>query len=85
MSPDDLQDILDFRPFRPLRLTLSSGDVIDLRHREGLSVSGLSLLIQDADVFGNSRFRIVSVPNIALIDLIPEGESGRRLQEEGEQ
>ena len=30
MSPSDLQEVLDFEPFTPVRLTLASGDVVEL-------------------------------------------------------
>jgi hypothetical protein len=30
-----MQELIDFEPFLPMRLTLASGDVIDLRRREG--------------------------------------------------
>jgi hypothetical protein len=56
MSPSDLQELLDFEPFTPLRLTLASGDVVELHRREGLNITGLSLSIEDTYLFGGPRF-----------------------------
>jgi len=63
MSPTDLQELIDFVPFTPLRLTLASGDIVELRQREGLGVIGLGLTIEDIGFSGRPRLRIVSIPN----------------------
>ena len=67
MSPTDLEEVLDFQPFTPLRLTLASGDVVELPQRQGLSVNGLSLTIVDTTRSGRPRLRMVSIPNIVLL------------------
>jgi hypothetical protein len=83
MGPDELQGIIDFEPFVPLRLTLSSGNVIEVRQREGVNVSGLTMSILDTTFTGEPRLRLVSLPNIALVEPIAHGPTGRGLAEEG--
>lgn len=68
MGPSDLQEVLDFVPFTPLRLTLASGDVVELLQREGLNVTGLSLSVADTTLTGTPRLRLVSIPNICLVE-----------------
>ena len=84
MSPDELQQMLDFIPFTPMRLTMASGDVVDLRRREGLSVNGMSLVIENTDLTGQPRLRLVSVPNICLLQPLRLSGPGGRLAEEGD-
>ncbi len=33
MGPEELQQLIDFEPFVPFRLTLSSGDVVHVRQK----------------------------------------------------
>ena len=73
MSPSDLQEVLDFEPFTPVRLTLASGDVVELYERDALSIVGLALSIADTDMAGQPRLRLVSVPNICLLEPIASG------------
>lgn len=84
MGPSDIQELLDFQPFTPLRLTLSSGSVIEVRQKEGVSVIGMTMFIADQSVLGNARVRLISVPNIALIEPLADGRSHRRVNEESE-
>jgi len=72
MSPTEIQDLIDFEAFTPLRLTLASGDVLVLTDREGLSVTGLMLSVTDVSITGRRRLRLVSIPNIVLIEPVPE-------------
>jgi hypothetical protein len=69
-----MQELIDFEPFLPMRLTLASGDVIDLRRREGLSVTGLSLAIEQVSPTGRRRLRLVSLPNICLVEPIAQSD-----------
>lgn len=62
MGPSELQELVDFEPFGPLRLTLSSGNVIDLRQREGVNITGLTMTIADTTIAGTPRVRLVSLP-----------------------
>jgi hypothetical protein len=83
MGPSEIQELLDFRPFVPFRMTLSSGDIVDVRQWVGVSVTGLTMSIHYTSVAGGPDFRLVSLPNIALIQPIeadlPFG--GRSLEE----
>ena len=83
MGPSELQEVLDFEPFAPLRLTLASGDVVELHRREGLNVTGLSLSVEDTTLRGTPRLRLVSIPNIVLVEPIA-GRSGSNRLEGGE-
>ena len=84
MGPSEIQELLDFRPFVPFRMTLSSGDVVDVRQWEGVSVTGLTMSIYYSSLNGGPRFRLVSLPNIALIEPIAaELPFGGRTIEEG--
>lgn len=71
MGPSEIEEWLEFAPFVPARLTLSSGDVIEVRRRSGLAVNGLSLALYDEGGNGSSRLRLVSIPNIAMIEPLP--------------
>lgn len=73
MSPTDLEDVIEFEPFTSLRLTLASGDVVELHQREGLSVHGLSLSIEDTTLAGRPRLRMVSIPKIVLLEPLADG------------
>jgi len=83
MGPTDLEEILYREPFVPLRVTVASGDqvIVDNPHRA--MISGFSLYYGIADNpesrIGN-RVRIISIPNIVLIEPVPQGprRNGRR-------
>jgi hypothetical protein len=80
MGPSDIQEVFDFDPFTPVRLTLASGDVVELRQREGLTITGLTLSVADTNTHGQPRLRLVSVPNICLLEPISTASSeGGRL------
>jgi hypothetical protein len=82
MSPTDLDDILQEQPRTPLRLTLSSGDQVIIDNPGRTLVAGLSLFIgvsDDPAARVGERVRIVSVPNINLIERIEAPRrNGRR-------
>jgi hypothetical protein len=82
MSPTDLDDILNEQPAVPLRLTLSSGDQVVIDNPTRTLIAGLSLFIglaETPEARIGDRVRIVSIPNINLIERI-EGprRNGRR-------
>ena len=60
MGPSEVQELVDFVPFTPLRIPLTSGHVIELWELEGVNVSGASMSVVDT-IGGKSRFRLVSV------------------------
>ncbi len=47
MRADDLKKILDRRPFRPLRLHMSDGSHVDIRHPEPVVVSRSYVLVPE--------------------------------------
>jgi hypothetical protein len=81
MGPGEIEELLSFEPFIPLRLTLASGDVIELRRNERIGVTGLSLSIADTNAFGQARLRLISMPNIVLIEPIAPNERGTQRNE----
>ena len=70
MGPSEIQELLDSEPFVPLRLTLSSGSVVELHQRESLNLVGLSLSVLDDALAGQPRLRFISIPNIAMAEPI---------------
>jgi hypothetical protein len=71
VGPGEIEEWLEFVPFTPARLTLSSGTVIELRRRADVTVNGLSLAIYDQGGNGSARLRLISIPNIAMIEPLP--------------
>jgi hypothetical protein len=73
MSPSELDDLLQEKPARPLRLTLSSGDQVVMPYPDRAFVAGLMLCFPTGQpIAPNTRvtqkMRIISVPNIAMIE-----------------
>ena len=82
MSPSEIEEYLFQEPFTPLRLTLASGDQVIVNNNRRAVIAGLSLIYGMADDpnarIGN-RVRIISIPNIVLIEPVPPGRrNGRR-------
>jgi hypothetical protein len=80
MSPSELELYIQQDPAVPLRLTLSSGDQIVIRDEDRPIVEGLVLILCGAETgrFAQ-RHRLVSVPNIALVEPAPGNRpTGRR-------
>ena len=80
MSPSELELYIEQDPALPLRLTLSSGDQILVRGEDRPIVEGLVLILRGVE---SGRFaqrhRLVSVPNIALVEPVQPGQRpGRR-------
>jgi hypothetical protein len=79
MSPSELEEVLYEEPFKPLRLTLASGDQIVINSNRRALISGVSLVYgmsDDPSARTGQRLRIVSIPNIVLVE--PAGNGGRR-------
>ena len=73
MSPTDLEEFLFEEPFQPLRLTLASGDQVSINSNRRVLIAGLALhygLSDDPDSRIGKRARIISIPNIVLIEPI---------------
>jgi hypothetical protein len=81
MSPSELADLFENHPNTPFRLTLSSGDVVDVDNPSRTIFQSLALYIGQSDD-PESRFakrvRVVSVPNIALVEPMERRPRGRR-------
>jgi hypothetical protein len=80
MGPSELQELLDFDPFAPLRITLASGDIVELTRREGLTITGLSLSVEDTTLRGTPRLRLLSIPNIVMVEPLSGRPAGGRLE-----
>jgi len=71
MSPSDLEDQIYSDPFVPLRLTLASGDQVIIESSQRVLMTGLTihyLLTDDPAARVGTRVRIVSIPNIVLVE-----------------
>jgi hypothetical protein len=85
MSPTEVEEMLAERPFKPLRLTLASGDYITIEYVGQASVSGLTLVLKPSlsAGFGSAgRSRLVSIPNICLVERVYDARRsvGRKRQ-----
>lgn len=84
MSPTDLIEILEDHPGERLRVVMASGDQVIIENPLRAVVSGMSLYIQmydDSSERMSAQARIVSIPNITLIEPVrrpPNGRTPRR-------
>ena len=84
MSTTEIQEIVYADPFRPFRVTLSSGDQFVVPNRDRVMLSGLSLVIglnDDPKARSGTRLKLVSIPNITIaeqLDGIPPNGGRRR-------
>ena len=81
MSPSDLEEILQEHFTDRLRVVMSSGDEVIIEQPQRTLIGGLSLYIQmfeDSASRTNRRVRVVSIPNINLIEPLRPGQNGRR-------
>lgn len=81
MSPTNLLEVLEEHPNDRLRVVMASGDEIVIQNPMRTVVSGLALRIQLYDE-SNERVkpeaRLVSIPNITLVEPIQRPPEGRR-------
>jgi hypothetical protein len=68
MSPSEVEDLIYRDPFKPLVFIMASGDRVVMRTREGVSIDGLSIVINKGGGRISESVRLVSIPNIAIID-----------------
>jgi hypothetical protein len=68
MGPSEIQELIESQPFVPLRLTLSSGSVVEIRADMDVNIVGLSLSVVDELPEFGQRLRFVSIPNIAIAE-----------------
>jgi hypothetical protein len=84
MSPSDLEEQIYQDPFVPLRLTLASGDQVILDNPKRVMMTGLALyylLADNPDTRIGKRVKIISIPNIVLVEPAgsrPRNGRGRR-------
>jgi hypothetical protein len=80
MSPDELDQYVSQEPMPTLRLTLNSGDQIVIRQQDRPIVSGLTLVLRGLETDRHTLgHRLVSVPNIALVEpILDRPPAGRR-------
>ena len=82
MSPSELAQLFEDNPERAFRVTLSSGDTIDINNPRRTLVDNIMLYISQSDdprALVGQRTRVISIPNIAMIEPIEPGRSrGRR-------
>jgi hypothetical protein len=81
MSPSDIEEYLTAVPFTPLRLTLASGDQIDILRSDRVLMTSMAihyLLSDDPTARVGKKVRIISLPNIVLVEPILRPPSGGR-------
>jgi hypothetical protein len=82
MSPSELAELFEQNPDRAFRITLSSGDVVDVKNPRRTLIDNIMLYVSQSDDprarVGQST-RIISIPNIAIIEPAdPRKPEGRR-------
>lgn len=83
MSPSELEEYLQGEPLHSVRLTLSSGDQVVINPGDQWIVTGLALVLGGEPQTGRVTVgpRLVSVPNVVLVESLasrPSGGTGRR-------
>ena len=72
MTVQTFREMLTRRPFQPVRLTMSSGQAFDIKHREATMLTRKSILvgigIDDDDV--PVEFKILSLLHVTAIEPI---------------
>jgi hypothetical protein len=68
MGPSDMEELLAQEPFVPFRMTLTTGDRILVPDRQSINTSFLSVSVSDRTITGRPRLRIISMPNIDMIE-----------------
>jgi hypothetical protein len=81
MSPTDLEELLQEHFTDRLRVMPSSSDEVIIEQPQRTIISGLSLYVQmfeDSASRMGRRVRVISIPNINLIEPMRPGRNGRR-------
>lgn len=68
MNPDELQEILDARPFKPLRLYLNNGQSHEIRHPETAKLGEEMIALEIPNEAGRPRWRFLALMNITEIE-----------------
>ncbi len=66
MRPEDIQELLDRRPFAPFRIFLTSGDRFDITLRHSVAVGRGSIFI----VLPDDRWKWVPYSQIASVETL---------------
>jgi hypothetical protein len=87
MTAEDLIELLEERPFKPLRLQLADGRVREIRHPEMAVVAEQSVAIGIPRDDGSKvavRITHCSIPNIVKVEpLETHGQSGEQRPKKG--
>lgn len=81
MSPSDIETFFDTYPEGPYRLTLSSGDRLHIEKKSHALLADMTLalaVIEDPSNRMNRKLRMISVPNIVVIEVAPLPQARRR-------
>lgn len=74
MTPTDIEEILQAHADEPMRITLSSGDHIDITHAGAVRIELMKVLVfpdlQPGRIAYNGRVRYLSAMNVAMIEPI---------------
>ena len=76
MTVQTFRELLTQQPFKPFRLTMSSGHHYDVRHPEMALLTRTSLLvgIDESEEGIPSEFKICSLLHVAAVEPVPAGE-----------
>jgi hypothetical protein len=74
MKPEELIELLEERPFMPLRLHMSNGRIHEVRHPE-MAIVGESMVALGVPQEGSEypRIRLVSLPHINEVEQVEMG------------
>jgi hypothetical protein len=74
MTLDAIREMLVRRPFEPLRTTMSSGQVVEVRHREmaSLARSRMTVTLPDENGEPSDRVEFLSYLHIAHLQSLQE-------------
>lgn len=78
MTLDAIREMLTRKPFEPLRITMSSGQVFEVRHPEmaSLAKSRMTVVLPEADGEPSDRVEFLSYLHIAHIQTMqPNGQA----------
>ena len=81
MRPSEIADLFDSNPGAPFRLTLCGGDVVLMDNPDRTLIDSLALYVGKSEDPASrlaNRVRMISIPNIAMIERIdPRRLNGR--------
>jgi hypothetical protein len=78
MTIEALRTLLSRRPFEPMRITMSSGALFEVRHPEmaSLGKSAMVIVMPDSDGGPSDRWEFLSYLHIAYVETIaPSGQA----------